>query len=154
MASRQDQHRNASFRIQTQTTWDGKHIPHQTQQTIPGDCRSRRCKPGSRPDEYVVCQAFQPQQHRLRGKTLLVATPQSLLVLLETRLDASATRVIEVGVGQQDGSGVASFGSRRPGKGKYLRPGERREQYAELLLSLFGKPTQGDAHQRTLIFAC
>lgn len=47
-------------------------------------------QPPPRPDQHVVRQRFQPQQHRLSGKTLLVATAQTLLVLLEARSSVDA----------------------------------------------------------------
>src|SRR5579871_1907336 len=144
MLAPQDQHRNASLGIQAQASRNGKCIPHQTQKSISCDGRSDGSQPLACPDQYVVRQRLQPQQHRLGRKTLLVATSQALLVLLETALDASAARIVEMRIGQQDRSSIAGLGCFWPAKRKDLRRRERREQDTDLLNPLLIEPAQGN----------
>src|ERR1043166_404583 len=138
---------NTAPLVQTQTAGDRQSIAHQTQQPVSRDYRSGRSQPGSPPDQHIVPQAPQPQQHRLRRKALLIATPQALLILLKSALNAAAAPVIEMCITQKHRRKIAL--RLRPRKREDCLGIEGGNQDTVMLLSLFVAETQGNAYDRS-----
>ena len=85
-----------------------EYVAHPTFDTEAGYLGTVRGQPAARPDQDIVSQGFQLNEHLLGLEAFLVApgSTQSLLVLFDFDLHATTSLITEVHVGQQHDLGI------------------------------------------------
>src|SRR5579884_1042368 len=111
---------NISAVVQSQQAWDREYVSDQTLQSQPVHSGSCLLKPALGPDEHIMCQAFQAEQHRLGKEPLLVAAAGALTVFSECGLDGAAAAIVEMNVRQKNRPFVILEALRLPGKNEYV----------------------------------